>query len=115
MTRHESGAVITEQEAEAVVGVFLSLLQLALFPVQMVLHGVVVTWLWQWFIVPMFNWPALSIPSAIGLSLTTHYLTGRQPRVGRKTSYEEQLQELLSGFMFAILVLVSGWIVSAFL
>lgn len=40
-----------------------------------IVNGWALVKLWVWFVVPVFNVPALTIPTAIGISMVVEYLT----------------------------------------
>jgi hypothetical protein len=81
-----------------------------------ILNGFALTVMWGWFIVPVFELPALAIVPAIGLALVAGFLT-HQPMEQRT----DQLisDTLLDSLVFSVLrpleFLFIGWIVSLFL
>lgn len=73
--------------------------------------GFVLSVLWGWFFVPTFGLPKLSVPAAIGISMTVSYLT--------KDPIENQDQEfsdkMFSVFLYPTFALVAGWVIQLFL
>ena len=53
----------------------------------LLVHGYVLSILWGWFIVPQFGLPALSLASAVGVSLVTGYMSSGR-RNGREIEKE---------------------------
>jgi hypothetical protein len=86
-----------------------------------ILNGWVLSILWDWFIVYQFGLPSISIPVAIGISLTASMLTSR-PKLdntkstGKSNSNLENFAELFGiGFGTPLLILFLGYIVKLFL
>lgn len=120
---------------------FLSLLLMT--PVTMVLssivQGWVLTYLWAWFVVPLFHAPVLSLPAAIGLRLTVGTLATNltSSRSNDKDKDEDKDKDkeapeedrsrrasrafvglfgmLLLMVLLPMLTLLFGWIVRSFL
>jgi hypothetical protein len=56
--------------------IFIALLLLVVvFPVSMVLYGVVISYLWAWFVVVPFGIKALTLGQAIGLGMLVSFIT----------------------------------------
>lgn len=70
--------------------------------------------LWGWFVVPVFNVPALTIGTAAGLALVVGYLAN-SPRTADSDDKKDEPfgKSLLRGLMWAtlwpLLVLLIGW------
>lgn len=78
-----------------------------------ILDGFVISILWNWFMVPIFDLPSLSIISALGLSLviawfTSHNNTGKNEEVDNKKA-------IILFIMRPILFLLIGYIVHLFM
>ena len=86
----------------------------------MVISSIVGGWalsvMWGWFVVPLFGLPALSIPYAIGLSLTLNYLIANSDDKRNKDEdrTEAALYAIIIAFVRPLLVLFFGWIVWQF-
>ena len=76
-------------------------------------HGWVLTILWTWFCVPVFNLPQLSLGPAIGVSLLVGYLTHQQlPR--DDAPWKKQFIHNLSVVIVRPAVALGiGWIIKA--
>ena len=91
---------------------------LALFVVVPMVSGLVLSVLWGWFVAPLFALPGLSVPAAIGLTLTLQVLI--------RSDYDEtrydnaELRELVGviaskAFGAPIMMLAFGWLVKHFI
>jgi len=72
--------------------------------------------MWGWFIVPLFGLPGLSVPYAIGLSLTLNYLianndTGRNKDEDKT---EAAIYATIVAFVKPLFILLFGWVVLQF-
>lgn len=106
--------------AVAIGGVVLEtvLIVAALIPALLV-YGYVLFHLWAWFIVPQFGLPALSLASAIGVSLVTSYMSSGQ-RNGREIEKELTGLDYFDNYVvyklfFPMTLLGIGYIVQRFL
>lgn len=72
-------------------------------------RGVVLTFLWSWFVVGYFHVPPLSVPLAIGFCLIAGFFSSR---VKREESFGEALGWALLGPAFTLLI---GWVVTKFI
>jgi len=77
--------------------------------------GYVLTVLWDWFVVPTFKLPSLTIPTAIGVALIVSYLARGEETADKDRPYKEVFLEAtaraISKPTFALLI---GWIVLLF-
>jgi hypothetical protein len=82
-----------------------------------VLNGFVLTVLWRWFVLPVFKGaPALTIPTAIGLSLVVGYLTYHEDSGNDDLSVGERfIYSLVITVVYPLVMLFFGWIVHLFL
>jgi hypothetical protein len=82
-----------------------------------IVNGLVLSVLWGWFIVPLFNAPPLSITYAVGISLIAGMLTHQsQHKSDDKSSTGEALINAFSTSLITpLLILLVGWIVQMFL
>ena len=111
MFKEIAGAVTS-----AIVGV--GLLVIALAPALLV-YGYVLSHLWVWFIVPQFGLPALSLASAVGVSLVTGYMSSGQ-RNGREIEKKLSGMDYFKNYcsyriMLPFMLLGVGYIVQRFL
>lgn len=75
--------------------------------------GYVLTVLWGWFIVPVFELPALTIPHAIGLAMVVTYLTYQADFKTEETRSEMKQFATACAYVFIkpAIALGIGWIV----
>lgn len=80
-------------------------------------NGFVLSVLWGWFVVPLFEVPSLSIAQAIGFSMTVSFLTYHYHDSGKKEeeSFIKRITYLiLLAIVRPIIVLTIGYIVHLF-
>lgn len=72
--------------------------------------------LWGWFVVPLFNLPALSLPYAIGIAMIAAYLTSR-PDLSKESddSWEYLLKVGVYSILKPIFALAFGFVVKQFI
>ena len=80
-----------------------------LMPFTMVLHGVVVGFLWTWFMTPL-GLPVISVPMAMGISLLVVFMSGDAIDLDRSLS-----ESATRAIVIPIWVLAVGFIISLFL
>jgi len=72
----------------------------------------VLTYLWAWFVVPLFGLPVLTLAQAFGLSLVIHYF---HPTTDfRELTSKESKQLCLHYFAKPAVVLLFGWVVKTY-
>ena len=80
----------------------------------LILYGCVLSTLWLWFIVPVFQVHPLRVIEAAGIVTIVGFMTAR----GRR-SEEDFFEGVLNNFIFSVLTsgfaLLSGWILTLFL
>jgi hypothetical protein len=74
----------------------------------LIFNGYTLSFLWKWFIIPMFNLPDFSLPHFIGLSLTMRIDV-------REKFKDEHSRELKMILVKPVLVLILGWIIQLFI
>lgn len=74
--------------------------------------AVVGSYLWLWFVVPVFGVSALTFPQAFGLSLLLNYWTYHHmsQRISDKRTLKEKLPETIGLVIRPWLILAIGWI-----
>jgi hypothetical protein len=79
-------------------------------------HGLVITKMWIWFIVPLFEIRPISIPEAIGLSMLGSLFVGQRVKENDegKTFTERLIYVALGGVLAGLFTLILGWIVYQF-
>jgi len=85
--------------------------------VTVVLHGFALKVLWGWFMVPIFDLPNLTIPAAIGISLTISLLISRSG-TGKdedQEDFEFAIKKVVSKVISIIIALAAGWITLQFM
>lgn len=83
-----------------------------------VISGLVLRQLWFWFIVPVFNTPALTTPQAIGLNIIAGlFLVGatRESNKWEDNITGALLEATMNLVIRATLFLTFGWIVQSFM
>ncbi len=84
-----------------------------------IISGYVLTVLWDWFMVPTFGLPQLSLVPAIGMALVVSYLTYQRIPSSEKEDKEELgltiAKAVFRTLMHPALVLLFGWIVHQFM
>ena len=88
------------------------LLGIIAVPLVTILQGFALKQLWAWFVVPQFHLTPLSIPVALGIALTAHYLTTNASAKHETYGFAEQLGIGTAG---AAIVLLFGFIYHAFM
>ena len=82
-----------------------------------IFNGYAVSVLWQWFVVPVFQAPALTIPTAMGIALLVGYLTYQEVN---SSSDNKEPWAIIAEFTARVIVkptvaLLVGWIITLFL
>lgn len=84
-----------------------------------VFDGYALSVLWEWFVVPVFHQPQLSVVSAIGIALVVNYFTIRQAQFDCQEKERSPEERFARTVIFAILKPVTGlsigWIVHLFM
>lgn len=90
---------------------------LIMTPVSAILNGWALSKLWEWFVVPPFDLPSLSIPEAIGVALIVSYLTffhvDAEPNSSDDNS--KALQSIYRSVLAPVFAVAIGWVVQMFL
>ena len=91
---------------------------IAIVPALLV-HGYVLSLLWAWFMVPQFGLPALSLASAIGVSLVAAFISSGK-RNGREIEKELSGADYVGNYVsynlaLPLVLLGIGYIVKGFL
>lgn len=82
-----------------------------------ILQGLVFVQMWEWFIMPQFGLPPLSVAAAIGLALTVGMLTrSRSITNADNKSRGAKIWDFVAGYFLAPLLTLSiGFIVKGFM
>lgn len=83
-----------------------------------IMGGFVLSKLWVWFMVPIFDLNPLRIVEAIGLTFIVGYMTKNHVESGKKlegTFSEELLKAFLQTIVIAGMFLLIGWIIQLFM
>jgi len=102
------------------IGCIIALVALILTPISYVINGWVLSLLWRWFLVP-FDFPVLSIPQAIGISLVIGFLTHQVPHKhckddrSKDDKLTDSIAENAAFLVFPLFALGVGWIVVQFI
>jgi hypothetical protein len=105
-------------------------LPMALFPIALIIlmpiiNGFVLSFLWEWFIIPIFHAPKISVVQAIGIALIFHFLAQNKNFYEKKKQSENDDKRKISSFfpvgiilfqtVFSpIIVFLMGWIIHFF-
>jgi hypothetical protein len=74
------------------------------------------SWLWLWFVVPIFHLPALNIVQAIGISMVVGFLTMQMSTAKEEDDKSKKKINLIADLIFhPFLVVGIGYIVHLFL
>jgi len=86
---------------------------IALIVVSATMNGWALSILWEWYLVPIFDIPKISIPSAIGIALIVGYLTHQQQDVDTEdySPAEVMTRAIIIAFTKPLLALLFGWVV----
>lgn len=76
-----------------------------------VIDGWALTYLWRWFITPIFGVGELSIAQAIGIAMIASHLLAHQPTESTDT---EKYSAMILPFARSLLTVGIGWIVQHF-
>lgn len=87
----------------------------ALFIVLIPWKGWVISTLWEWFVVPVFEAPTLGVVPAVGLSIALDAILGSRGVREAKDGWEGMAESFLAGILFPAVYLLCGWIVRLFL
>lgn len=89
---------------------------LLLWPLAAVVRGFVLQVLWGWFMVTTFALAALTIPQALGLSMTVSFLTYQISNRKPNTDTDHTAVEMtVTGIMWSGMALAMGWIIHLFM
>lgn len=103
----------TKTESEKNAGCYLAILGLVMTAPAAVWRGWVLTKMWAWFIVPVFDLQPLRIPVAIGLSLIVGYLTHQINWCKDEAEpMEKAARSIVVPLLLPAFTLLGGWIVN---
>lgn len=94
------------KSADFYAGVLSPFLLILLVVPLVLLKAWVLTYLWKWYVVPMFGLPPLRLVFAFGLSLTANYLLPSHTENGKQNGATLLVQLVISPFV----ALALGWI-----
>ncbi len=86
----------------------------ALIAITSLWRGFVLVKLWSWFIVPVFHLPLLTYAPAIGLSLVVGFLVYQyhSDEADQRPAGEKFTHACIISFIYPLIVLMIGWVVS---
>lgn len=88
---------------------------LALLIPSIILRGFVLSYLWQWFVVPL-GAVSISIPIAIGLSMLVAFLTHQDQSLLVKQKVDNIVGKAIGKMMFTpLLIWFIGWVIQLFI
>ena len=77
-------------------------------------RGYVLSVLWGWFVIPVFEAPRLTTVGAIGLSLIASFLT-YQSNAAKKRDDDALIEALAVAAVVPAMALTMGWVVHLFM
>lgn len=81
-----------------------------------IMNGWVLSVMWGWFVVPLFELPPLTIPYAIGISMVVGMLAKNSVSTkNEKKETSELVGEIIGVILAPLFVLFMGWIVKLFI
>lgn len=84
---------------------------LASLPAMSIINGIVIRLLWLWFIVPVFEAPALTVAQAIGLTFLVRFaLTS----LNKATKEELEWSDVAAWLIYPLFALGIGWAIAQF-
>ena len=105
----------------AILGVaIVSLIILPIGLAILALDAWVATYMWMWFVVPMFNLPILTVPTAMGIIITLRLFRGQIDTYSKPTEDQTPAEKKqATGKLFTMLlsplcVLLLGWLIQHF-
>lgn len=103
-------------DEDNVLGCILGLLVIFTLPISSIAYGYTLSVLWKWYVVKIFALPTLSIPLAIGLSMTIRFITHQHIDCEEKKeeSWKKMGKLLLTPFFNCGFTLAIAWIVLKF-
>jgi len=78
-----------------------------------ILNGYILSILWKWFVMPIFNVSELTTPQAIGIAMTANFLS-KSKNYNSTNDKKITMTDLVLLYLLPILTLVTGWIVVQF-
>lgn len=88
-------------------------------PLFAILNGWVLSVMWGWFVVPLFNLPPLTIPYAIGMSFVISMFKSKKYKIDEEDKDKGNTYLILRATLIDIstplAALFSGWLVTLFL
>lgn len=87
-------------------------------PIGSLMNGWVLSILWEWFIIPIFNVSSLSIPMAIGFSLVIGFLTKKSS--SDENNKNKEISTLVGevieySILYPLFTLALAWVVVQFI
>jgi hypothetical protein len=83
--------------------------------IEIILNAWVLMQMWGWFWVTTFGLPVLSIPAAIGISMTVKFVTGNYTKVNSDDSKKNVITKIAISLALPICILGIGYIVHLFI
>ena len=95
----------------------MSIILLSLIIVGVIWHGWVLMWLWQWFMVPIFNLLPLHLVEAIGIALIVGFLAHEHDIKKEKEEDKEEMliRRTLNLFVMPLFAFIFGWVIHLFM
>ena len=102
------------EKAEKVAVSIAQLISFLLLVPILILDGWVLSWIWLWFIVPVFPVPALSAFQATGVYLTARFLCAHVALSEKKDTVEIVFLRIAKAVIFPLLTLGICWVIFHF-
>lgn len=96
--------------------------QMVIGIVGLIIKGIVLQKFWIWFVIPIFNFPVLTLPLAIGICLVVSMLTYQfdfsKLKAKKDLSTDDEIKSwvaTISTVLLPLLYLLEGYIVTLFM
>lgn len=80
----------------------------------MLINGIVLSFLWQWFLVPL-GLPALGLVHAMGVGLIVRYLTYQTVNCKKEDDEKQVWVQLVGSLVYPLFILLFGFVVHLFM
>ena len=89
------------------------LVAIGLTVASIMIRGIVLVTLWEWFMVTTFSAPALSVPAALGISTLANLLlpnTITKCAMDKRNDWNKIFDSLGTAILYPLMALALGWI-----
>ena len=99
-----------EDKTSAALGCILTLTAI---PVSAIASGMVLVKMWEWFVIPIFHLPPLTVGYALGIASIVSYMTYQSIDCSEpdRTPIENAVRSWVSALMRPLVTLLFGWLI----